>query len=393
MFKSNQMKIPDFTTKGYLPTGIHVCSGKEFIETFCKSDTREKYIKPVTDIFDFAMSKNATHLFIGGSYITRNENPADFDCVMVFQEDKYIPAQTEHVSITGLRFDILYASLESPTIIDSYIKLFTTGRFGSIDIGIIQVDLYQSNEQWQIKHEPDDATFEIIKRVYNDRALVEIHERAGILVTIHGLYSKAEWNVEMAPIASSQGWIFAPFVYETNNADLLFSEAKRSKVVNEFREWIYDLQQRFNAKVSVIAHSFGTFIIASYLEGFEAKEFPPVVFDGVILTGSILNTAFEWEKFRYKSVGRVYNMIAPNDEWVKFMLESDLKRFIGMSTYFGRAGLEGFKKSSQILTQSTNRIFTHTNTIKRDIIETKWMPFLNANRGILERDLFLKDFE
>jgi hypothetical protein len=146
------MKIPDFTTKGYLPSGIHACSGKEFIETFCKSDDRKKYLKPVTDIFDFAMSKNATHLFIGGSFITKNENPSDFDCVMVFQEDKYIPPQTEHVSITGLRFDILYASLESPTIIDSYIKLFTTSRFGSLDIGVIQVDLYQNNEHWQIIH-------------------------------------------------------------------------------------------------------------------------------------------------------------------------------------------------------------------------------------------------
>jgi hypothetical protein len=316
------------------------------------------------------------------------ETPNDIDCVMVFHKDEYIPSKTEKVSIAGLKFDILYASLESRNLVDSYIKLFSTGRYGNDNIGIIQIDLYDENNTWEIKHQPDEETFEIIKRVYNDRSLIDFNEKSGILVSIHGLNSGAEWNQEIAPIASSQGWIFAPYVYETNKPDLLFKKGKRSKVVDDFREWVFDLQRKYDGNVSIIAHSFGTYIVGAYLSGFEEKECPPVTFNSVILTGSILSRDFDWEKYRGLSVGSVYNMIAPNDGYVRFMPETNLTKYIGMSTIFGKAGLKGFTSNSKMLTQSTNTIFNHTNTIKPDIIETKWMPFLNAKKRAMEIEMF-----
>jgi hypothetical protein len=378
------MKIPDFTTKGKLPPGIHICSGQEFIDKYCSYGQRNQFIKPISDILDFAKDRNAVHVFVGGSFISSSEAPNDIDCVMVFAKDRYIPSQTERVSIAGLRFDILYASLESRNIIDSYIKLFSISRYGDENIGVIQIDLYDKNEVWEIKHQPDENSFEIIKRVYNDRSLIDINEKVGILVSIHGLLSRAEWNMDLAPIASSQGWIVAPYIYDTNKPDLLFNKGKRAKVVDDFRDWVYDIQMRFDSNVSIIAHSFGTYIIGAYLAGFEEGECPPVSFNSIILTGSILNKDFDWEKYRGRSVGRVYNMIAPNDEFVKYMPETELKKYLGMSNLFGQAGVEGFTSNSPILTQSNNAIFTHTNTIKRDIIETKWMPFLNANKDAMQ---------
>jgi len=128
--------------------------------------------------------------------------------------------------------------------------------------------------------------------------------------------------------------------------------------------------------------------VAAYLTGFDYGEPLPVNFNSIILTGAILNTNFDWEKYRSFSVGCIYNMVAPNDEYVRYMPETDLKKYIGMSTLFGRAGIDGFLSKTPMLTQSTNYIFTHTNTIKRDIIETKWMPFLNANKHALYRETF-----
>lgn len=373
------MEIPDFTNEGKLPTGLHICSGEQFIERFCANDIRKDFEKPISDIFDYAKERGAVELFIGGSFITSNKNPQDLDCVIVFNEDRYIPNNTDKVSIQGLKFDILFASLESSKLIDSYIKLFSTCRYGSKDIGVIQIDLYAKNKIWEIRHYPNDEDFEIIKRVYNDRSLIDLKEKRGILVTVHGLLSGAEWNQEIAPIASSQDWIFAPYTYETNKPDLLFRPEKRLKVVDDFRDWIYDLQNRFQGEISIICHSFGTYIIGAYLEGFINQEYPPVTFNSIILTGSILNKNFDWDKFRGYSVGSVYNTIAPNDEYVKYMPATDLKKYIGMSTFFGQAGIEGFDSKSPMLTQSSFKILTHTNSIKRDVIETKWMPFLNAN--------------
>jgi len=382
------MNLPDFDQNGRLPSGIHICSGKEFIDRFCSTENRRQFTKPISDILDFAKVRYAVQVFVGGSFISNKEKPNDIDCVMVFQEDKYIPSHTESVSIAGLRFDILYASMESRNLIDSYIKLFSSGRLGNDNIGVVQIDLYDKKDIWEIKHQPDEESFEIIKRVYNDRSLIDINEKAGILVSIHGLLSRAEWNMDIAPISSSQGWIFAPYIYETNKPDLLFSKDKRAKVVDDFREWVYDIQQRYDANVSIIAHSFGTYIIAAYLTGFDEGECPPVCFNSIILTGSILHSDFDWEKYRGLSVGSVYNMIAPNDEFVKYMPETELKKYIGMSPLFGKAGVDGFSSKTSMLTQSKNTIFSHTNTIKRDIIETKWMPFLNANKNAMQIEIY-----
>lgn len=189
--------------------------------------------------------------------------------------------------------------------------------------------------------------------------------------------SNASWNTEIAPIASSQGWIFAPYIYENNTVDLLINESKRSEILDQFRNWIFDLQLRFEKySISVIAHSFGTYILAVYLSKFET---PPVCFNSIILTGSIINTSFDWNNYKGKGVVRVRNEIAPNDQWVKF-LPNKWDRFLQSNSLLGRSGTEGFEINSSILTQHNNDIFNPNNVIKRDIIYRKWLPYLNANR-------------
>ena len=62
------------------------------------------------------------------------------------------------------------------------------------------------------------------------------------------------------------------------------------------------------------------------------------------------------------------------------MPHTTLKKYLGMSEDFGKSGVEGFSIECDILSQSKNAILTHTNSFGKDIIETKWMPFLNLNK-------------
>jgi hypothetical protein len=373
------MSLPKFENSGQLPVGIHSCSGSEFIELFCSSDLRHQFIKPVSEIFDFAFARGAQYIFVGGSFITGKENPGDFDAVIVFPNDSLIPSKTEKIVIEGLIFDILYASLENPKLIDTFIKLFSTTRHGQ-DTGIVQVNIASKDETWVVEHEPDAELFESVKKTYNQRSVIDINYKEGILVSIHGLSSKAEWNMNIAPVASSQNWIFAPYIYQKNSRKLLFSEKRRRAVVDDFREWIYDLQQKYNVGISVVAHSFGTYIVAAYLMGFDSDEKPPVKFNSIILTGSILHENFNWGQFSRRCLGNVYNMTSSNDRWVKMMPAEKWRKYFGMSDLFGRSGVNGFENEF-IVTESRNEIFNHNNTIKTDIIETKWMPFLNGNKN------------
>lgn len=378
------MSIPHFSKNGFLPKGIHKISGEEFIDHFCNSEYRSGYKKAITDIFDYAVQRNAEYLFVGGSFIANVDEPNDIDCLIVFRENSHIPPRSERLIIEGVSIDVMFASLDNKVVIDSYIHLFSHSRYNH-EVGMIQLDLYKKNQEWEIQH-PGYEDYEIIKQAYINRHIIDLNKPKGVLVTIHGLLSTAEWNKEIAPLASSQGWIFAPFIYNENTPDLLINKNKRDVIINEFREWIFDLSKRFEGGISVIAHSFGTYLLASYLEGFEE---PPVTFNTIILSGAILNSNFDWEKHKGVSVGKVLNEIAPNDQWVKFMPEKFLKKLLCIDPLMGKAGIDGFNQECNIVKQTTNRIFTHNNVIKRDVIQNKWIPFLDANRNSF-REEFMK---
>lgn len=379
--------IPAFTQHGELPEGVHRCNGYEFIERFCQDEFRKPYTKTITDILDFAKSRYARFVFIGGSFVTDHRNPSDIDVVIVLQNKEAIPNKGERLILSGKKADIMFCSEDDPKLVNAFINLFSRGRFGQKH-GVMQILLDGGNSEWEIRHEPDDDTLEIVKRAYCHREVIDLNEPVGVLVTIHGLLSHASWNSELVPIFSNDGWTVAPYYYGYITPDILLRKGEIRKVVDNFREWIQSIKDQYcqspDTKISVIAHSFGTYIIGAYLAGFEGD--PPVQFESIILTGSILSENYDWDKMeKTYSVGNVRNEIAPNDQWVKWMPDSS---WIKLDELFGKAGTKGFSSTSPMLEQITTSIFDHNNVIKRDVILKKWLPYLKTNKGMLDERVY-----
>lgn len=156
-------------------------------------------------------------MFFGGSFVSRAEKPHDLDTLIVFPHQEAIPHKSELLTVESTRIDIQFCAESDRRLVDAFVHLLTHTR-GREHIGIVQVDLYSQAEPWCILHEPDDTQVEIVKRAYIQRHYVDHYEPNGVLVTIHGVLSKAKWNAEIAPIASSQNWVFAPFVYVNENS-------------------------------------------------------------------------------------------------------------------------------------------------------------------------------
>jgi hypothetical protein len=366
---------------GKLKKGIHYINGTEFIEIFCNNNYRKQFQKTITDIFDFARDRSAPMVFFGGSFVSEKAEPEDIDCIIVFSNDSDIPRKTENLLISGLKLDVLFASLENKEIIDTYLLFFSTNIYKE-EVGIIQVNINNNGDKWKIMHQPDDDTVEIVKRAYINRKFIDLNESHGILVSIHGLLSKALWNSELSHISSSNKWIFAPFIYD-GQPDLLINNTKRLEIIDLFRDWVYDIYTRYEKPISIIAHSFGTYIIAKYIIGFDIL---PISLNSIILTGSILDNKFDWNEHKGLKVLKVLNEIAPNDQWVKWMPKDFFKKLLMVDSLFGQSGVNGFQIKSDILSQPSNDIFTHNNVIKRDVIEQRWMPYLNANILIHEHE-------
>lgn len=372
------MAIPAFEIDGFLPKGQHNATGPDFIAHFCNGTERRSLTKAITDILDFGRHYGATAVLFGGSFVTSTTNPTDIDCVIIFSENNQIPDFIDTKELDATKLDIFYASLEQPKLLGAIAKLFSQNKKGRA-VGTVLVPIHgiQGFEDWSEVQPIDDLSYELIRNAYVNRHVIDRTPKK-TLITIHGIRTHAEWNAEVAHIASSRGWIVAPFVYGYVDVGTLAIPLKREKIVSQFRAYVNDIKERYNAPISVIAHSFGTYVAASYLLGF---DHPPVTFDTLITTGAILNPDLDLTRFHGRT-SFIINEVAPNDAIV------DLARAASLwnDPLIGNAGSVGFNSTDKILQQQSSSIFDHNNVIRRDVIAQRWMPWLEANVGQAARD-------
>lgn len=323
-----------FDKKGKLLPGIHSMTGDDFIEIFCEKGNRTEYKQAIINIFDFAKDKGAGRIIIGGSFISLKVHPHDLDCMIVFHRDVQIPSFLDCAQMDNIEYDILYSSEQTPQLIDSYIKLVSTDYYGNESKGVIEIILNDNLHPWMVKFAPDDESMDIIHRIYSQRNFVERNKRRGLLVVIHGLCTNAQWLSNLVPTCNKQGWIVAPFIYD-NPPTLLFNSNQRAKVVEQFREWIYAIREKYQPEqMSVVTHSFGTYIVTKYIEGFRQEEFLPIEIESLVLTGGIISQSYDWHQNIPLKVGRVLNIVAEGDDAVKYMPKTDWKKLVGMDTLF-----------------------------------------------------------
>lgn len=371
--------IPPIGDRGFLPAGVHTCTADEFLARFMPDGPRSLFREPVLNIINYAASKHAESILVGGSFISDKAQPSDFDCVILFNSEKQIPAVRDSLDIESKHIDIFFASKDHPNIVKSFLRLFSEHQFGE-RIGVIEIILYANGKShWDVTWEPDEDTFEIVKRVYLGRHYVDSIKRERVLVTVHGIRSHSEWDAEVTLIASANGWIVAPFRYGYVQPTVFSSQSYRDEIIDKFRIFLSEVKTLTDVHdVSVIAHSFGSYIAMSYALGF---DYPPTRFDTLILTGSILNENFDFSKLNGK-VGHIINEVAPNDEWAEW---AQVVNF-GRDPLLGRSATQGFTSQEDRLTEYKSNIFRHNNVIARDIMIQRWLPAMEANLGSVYRD-------
>jgi hypothetical protein len=205
--------IPEFKA-GLLPKGVWSCTGAQFIERFCQSKSRAVYAVTAQEIFDFSAARGATSVFVGGSFVGEKAKPADFDCIIVFEKESQIPDRTARFEIEGTNLDVFFCAEDQSDILGSFIAMFSLTR-DHRECGIVHVTLTDKNRKaiWKALFGPDPKTLELARTIYFQRHVINWNSQRRALITIHGIRSHGEWNAEIAHIASSSGWIVAPFTY------------------------------------------------------------------------------------------------------------------------------------------------------------------------------------
>ena len=143
-------------------------------------------------------------------------------------------------------------------------------------------------------------------------------------------------------------------------------EAKLNWLRRQYDAEIHDrrLDIEQGQSPSVVAHSFGTYIL-----GYTLLRFDFIRFNKVILCGSILPREFPWDKLIERGqVQAIRNEYGVRDPWVK--LVSCFVRGTGPSGAFG------FTCNHDRLEQEEFE-YDHGDYFGIDHVEDRWIPFLN----------------
>jgi hypothetical protein len=85
--------LPDFTDRGLLPEGVHPVTFDEFKKRFVyfgRTDQRYRLFNKLRELYLHASRSGIVKRFlVGGSFVTSEPEPNDFDCILVLDPGIY----------------------------------------------------------------------------------------------------------------------------------------------------------------------------------------------------------------------------------------------------------------------------------------------------------------
>jgi len=214
------------------------------------------------------------------------------------------------------------------------------------------------------------VTERLNRRLYEDA----IRERLVILV--HGILTFADWQSKLGKVLKKAGLNVA----ETNFGllDLItfllpIKYFRRKRIDKVLRQLRHARIENPNAKISILAHSFGTYIVAEIL----ASE-PDITVHRVVFCGSIVPFDHPFvNEIGRRVTDRVVNDVGSKDIWPAFANS--------VTTGYGDTGTYGFRHP-----KVTDRWFTgyaHSDFLTADFCGMYWVPFFkDGKKGLDEID-------
>ena len=121
-------------------------------------------------------------------------------------------------------------------------------------------------------------------------------ETARVVISLHGIRTRGKWQKELAPLLNQSGFTAVLSDYGYFNAlELLLPWSREKRVKWFLDEYIRERNRLHYVRPwpSIIAHSFGTYLVASAMQ-----KYPQINFDRIIFCGSIVKCDFPWVSLR-----------------------------------------------------------------------------------------------
>lgn len=185
-----------------------------------------------------------------------------------------------------------------------------------------------------------------------------------VCVTLHGIRTHGEWQEKLKLLLDQNYDNIKTEVLSFGFKDVftfIFPVFLKSRAKEYIKRQIDDLLPEYRSSIRIlVAHSFGTFIVANLL-----KSNPTYEFDRVILCGSIVPEKFDWETLKNFPKGGLINDCGSEDIWPVLAKAG--------GTDYGDSGISGF--TSHKVDDRYHKC-GHDGFFDDDFMETFWLPFI-----------------
>lgn len=206
---------------------------------------------------------------------------------------------------------------------------------------------------------------------------------ARVVFPLHGIRTEARWRDAFHGVAVNRGWkvrLAAWYFGKFSILFFLFAPARAAKL-----RWFRDTYSREMKSTdvglkdgelpSIIAHSFGTYIL-----GHALLRYPFLRFNKILLCGSILPQDFSWVALiRHGQVHAVRNEYGVRDTWAAMV-----RWFVRGS---GPSGVKGFHQLPTDGFEQEEFLYPHSDYFSEGHMERYWLTFLerpSTSRPLVE---------
>jgi pimeloyl-ACP methyl ester carboxylesterase len=186
------------------------------------------------------------------------------------------------------------------------------------------------------------------------------------VVSLHGIRTHGAWQDALSLHLTRSGFDYAPWKYGFFKAISLVNPLARQRQVEWILERYTRLTETTKGPISIIAHSFGTYVVAEAM-----IQYPSIKFDKIILCGSIVPCDYDWSKIigDRGQASFVLNQYGRKDFWVR------IAQWVIADA--GPSGYRGFSdNANERVVQQRSRSFGHSRYFFLLNYRDNWIPFL-----------------
>jgi pimeloyl-ACP methyl ester carboxylesterase len=193
-----------------------------------------------------------------------------------------------------------------------------------------------------------------------------------VVILIHGIRTRAFWYDVVQPILSEiEGIVVKPLGYDYFSVVRLIFPFLRKGPARKIAEDIRDIKARYDqqnrrVRLSVVAHSFGTYTIASLL-----RQTRDIDLHHLVLCGSVLPNNFDFDSISRKIHGKFVNDAGARDAWPVLAKIA--------SFGYGVSGTFGFQSG---LIEDRFHDFAHSDFFNKEFIRQYWFPIFDRNEVV-----------